>query len=242
MRQLHELVEVDDPAWPEIASAIAGGRRVQAWPSGEPVRSACLSHLQVTVRSALGAFVWHCGGMLVADGWLRVYGSPGAELGLPSLAGVNGFPGTLEPRWRPGSSLVVAHDVLGGTFAVNGDDPAGEGRPGSPGEVVYFAPDSLAWEVLGMGHGVWLDWLLTDRLDEFYADLRWPGWEQEVAGLPAWSGLSVMPFLWSAEAQEDLAAASRRSAPMAELLGLHVEFCDQLGTGDPGFLGDLPPA
>jgi len=241
MRQLQELVEVDDPAWPEIAEAIAvGGHRVRAWPSGEPVRSTTLSQLQVTVRSPLGAFLWHCGGMLVADGWLRVYGSPGAELGVPSLAGVNGFPGTFEPHWRPGGSLVVAHDALGGTFALNGAEPASEGHPGSPGEMVYFAPDLLAWEPMGMGHGAWLDWVMTGAPDEFYSDLRWPGWQQEVATLPPAAGLSVFPFLWSAEAQDNLAATTRQAVPMAELLGLHAELCGQIGTPPPGFLGALP--
>src|SRR5262245_55149646 len=44
---------------------------------------------------------------------------------------------------RPLPYLVVAHDAIGGVFAVNGG-----GLNGRPGNVFYFAPDSLAWEDL----------------------------------------------------------------------------------------------
>ncbi len=91
--------------------------------------------------------------MLVDGGWVRVYGGAGtgAADGLPGLAAVNGFPAEFHAAWVPEAGLVLAHDVLGGTFALNGHDPASAGRPGSPGEVVYFAPDSLAWAGLAPG-------------------------------------------------------------------------------------------
>ncbi|MFF5497521.1 DUF2625 family protein [Streptomyces aquilus] len=62
----------------------------------------------------------------------RVFGSPvgGARPETPSLAHVNRFPETLDPAWRPEPGLVVAHDVLGGVFALNGAAPARAGRPG----------------------------------------------------------------------------------------------------------------
>lgn len=74
----------------------------------------------MTVRSFLGAFVFHSGGAFVDDGWLRVYGSPAGDddRRLPSLAQVNDFPvdETADPGWRPDAGLVVAHDVVGGVF------------------------------------------------------------------------------------------------------------------------------
>ncbi|KAB2350417.1 DUF2625 domain-containing protein [Actinomadura rudentiformis] len=238
MRELSELIDVDDPAWPvmleEISESVVP---VDVLPVEPEHGGRCLQQLQITVRSMLGAVVWHTGGLLLDDGWLRVYGSPAADADLPGLAQVNGFPQRFEPTWQPAGGLVVAHDVLGGVFALNGADAVG--RPGAPGQMVYFAPDSLKWEALKIGHSAWLAWLLSGGLEDFYAALRWSGWREEVAEVTASEGISVVPFLWSAEAQQDLNATSRRRVPMAELLGLSREFGERLGVGDPGFLGQL---
>lgn len=59
------------------------------------------------------------------------------------------MPPKFDPAWQPDAGLVVAHDVLGGVFALNGPTPHAIGCPGEPGEVLYFAPDALAWEALG---------------------------------------------------------------------------------------------
>lgn len=138
------------------------------------------------------------GGRYVDHRWLRVY----------------------EPA-RP----VLAHDVLGGVFALR------------DAEVWYFSPDSLEWTGLGAGHDEWLSWLDSDGTARFYAELRWPGWADESRVLDHTQGIAVYPFLWSAEAQADLAATTRQAVPLAEILGLQAEFCAQLGLPDPGFLG-----
>ncbi|WP_240529838.1 DUF2625 family protein [Streptomyces mangrovisoli] len=67
------------------------------------------------------------------------------------MATVNRFPVGPDAARRPDGGLVVAYDVLGGVFAVNNADPGAAGRPDGPGEMVYFAPDSLRWEALGAG-------------------------------------------------------------------------------------------
>jgi hypothetical protein len=185
--------------------------------------------------------VLNCGGLVLDSGWLRIYGSPDADdpTGLPGLAEVNGFPARFDPTWRPAGGLVVGHDVLGGVFVLNGPDPEAQGRPGAPGEVVYFAPDSLRWDALGAGHGAWLSWLLGGGTEQFYDTLRWPGWRAESGALTGTQGLSVVPYLWSAEARRDLLSTSRRAVPLAELLGLHRDFVLELDSIDTGFLGSL---
>ncbi|MFE2563550.1 DUF2625 family protein [Streptomyces mirabilis] len=171
---------------------------------------------QVTARSYLGAMVLHRGGLLVDDGWLRVFGPPPVDRaahGVPSLARLNQFPGTFAPAWRAGTGLVVAHDVLGGVFALNGEDPVGAGRPGVLREVVYFAPDSLRCEALGVGHSAWMAWPASGAGGDFSADLRWPGLQDEVRVLNGDQGLSMFPPLWPAEARQALSEASRRAGP-----------------------------
>ncbi|QBI56517.1 DUF2625 domain-containing protein [Streptomonospora litoralis] len=244
MRALGELIDVPESAWPALEAEIASSSvPVRVLPADRPRRGrSCLLQLQVTVRSALGAIALHSGGLLVDCGWLRVFGGAGAhsdeaDQGLPGLAQVNGFPAEAESGWRPEGGLVVAHDVLGGVFAINGPDAEDVGRPGDPGEMSYFAPDTLEWEPLKMGHGAWLSWALSGGLERFYSGLRWPGWREEVGGLSPSHGISVYPYLWSAQAQEDIAATSRRPVPMAELIGLNSESTARIGVAPPGFLG-----
>ncbi|MUL41374.1 DUF2625 family protein [Streptomonospora sp. PA3] len=242
MRALSELLDVDESAWPALEDAIERSPvQVRVLPADRPRRGhSCLLQLQVTVRSALGAIAANSGGLLVDGGWLRIFGGAGTEdSGLPSLARVNGFPAEARADWRPEGGLVVAHDVLGGVFAVNEVDAAEAGRPGAPGEISYFAPDTLDWEPLGIGHGAWVSWTLSGGLESFYRGLRWPGWREEIAGLRPSHGVSVWPFLWSAEGRGDIAATSRRSVPMAELIGLHSEHTELLGLAPPGFLGHV---
>ncbi|WP_328720082.1 DUF2625 domain-containing protein [Streptomyces sp. NBC_00247] len=243
MRALDELVHVDNPAWPEVRELFSAGTAlVEVFPVDRDEAERCLLRTQVTVASTLGALAWHSGGLLV-DGWVRVFGGGGGGAGfagegrLPSLARVNAFPAGLDATWYPAGGLIVGHDVLGGVFALNGHDPAAADRPGLPGQMIYFAPDSLEWEALDMGHSGWISWLASGGTDGFYQDLRWPGWREEAAALSCAQGFSVYPFLWSKEAHDDLAATSRRAVPMREVLGVAADFARQMGPADPGFLG-----
>ncbi|SOD67712.1 Protein of unknown function DUF2625 [Streptomyces zhaozhouensis] len=242
MRGLEELTGVPEPAWPRLVSRVSSATvPLEIVPVDAALGRATLLQLQVTARSYLGAFALHCGGLLLDDGWLRVFGSatPRNPHGLPSLARVNAFPDDLVPGWRPGSGLVLAQDVVGGVFALNGPEPEAVGRPGLPGEVIYFAPDTLGWTALDVAHQEWFDWLLTGGSAAFYRDVRWPDWRAETKALAtAGEGLSVVPPLWSREARADLSGTSRRPVPMGELLGVHQEYARQLTGADPGFLGE----
>ncbi|MEW2703419.1 DUF2625 domain-containing protein [Streptomyces koyangensis] len=241
MREIDELVQVEEPAWPELRKMVADGSvPVQVLPADAGEGRRCLLQMQVTARSVLGALALHTGGLLVDDGWVRVFGGgPGAATGLPSLAQVNRFPAEFDPGWHPATGLVVGHDAVGGVFALNGGDPAAAGRPGAPGQMTYFAPDTLAWEAMELGHSGWVAWLLSGRLETFYDGLRWPGWRAEAAALDHSQGIAVYPFLWSEEAHADLAATSRRPVPMREVLGVAAEAARQAGAGDAGFLGEV---
>ncbi|MEV3857105.1 DUF2625 domain-containing protein [Streptomyces sp. NPDC050095] len=240
MREIHELIDVEDPAWPLLLQELSGTDvPVEVLPVDADAGRACLLQLQVSARSHLGGIVLNCGGLLVDGGWLRIFGSPsgaGAQ-GVPGLAAINALPSAFDATWRPDAGLVVAHDVLGGVFAINGSTPTESGRPGGPGEVVYFTPDTLRWEALGAGHSAWLSWMLSGGLQEFYAGLRWDGWRTEVSALNGRQGLTFYPPLWSAEAHQDLLATSRRAVPMAELLSFGRDTCRGLEGFDPGFLG-----
>jgi hypothetical protein len=117
--------------------------------------------------------------------------------------------------------FVVAVDVLGGVFALNGG-----GRLGPQSGIYYFAPDSLQWESLECSHLGFVEWALMGDLAQFYGGLRWPGWENEVAALEPRYGMSVYPFLWTAGTP--IAERARRAIPLAELWRLERDMARQV--------------
>ncbi|MEJ3653229.1 DUF2625 family protein [Actinomycetes bacterium KLBMP 9759] len=178
---------------------------VTVLPGDRTQGDAALEWLGVTDRSMLGALVRWTGGLVVDSGWVRVMGGAG-ELDIRRLN-----PG-------PPSHLVIAHDVLGGVFVLNGRDPHLAGLPGEPGEVLYRMADDGEWNRTEFGHSVWLHWLLSRHTTDFFADLRWPGWEAETAGVGLSQGLSVYPPLPTLSTSAERAAAGKRAVAIGELL------------------------
>jgi len=218
MKTYEELLSTD-PAWPEIAAAASGSRRVTLLPPAPARARSCLEALQVTTRSPLGAVAHETGGMLVDHGWLRVLGSGHARL-TRSLGRWNA-----ELQIDLADFVIVADDVVGGVFAINGG-ALGPAR----GNVHYFAPDTLRWEDLALGYGAYVRWAFTGDLDTFYANLRWSGWQPEVEQVDGDRMLSLYPPPCSVEGK-DRSKVSRRPVPAAELWRLNVDAAAQLADG-----------
>ncbi len=234
VRTARELLEVTDPAWPEVQAAVAASPLdVRVLPIAPEAGAEVVSRLQVSARSTLGALASASGGILVDHGWLRILG--GGHDGLPDLASANSLdvPG---PDAKPPPALVVAYDVLGGRFAL---DAGGLGV--QEGEVCYLGPDSLAWVGLGAGHSAFVHWALAGAgLDDFYASLRWPGWVERVAGVALDQGLSTFPPPFTEEGR-DLAATTLREVPFVELLSWHDELREQIAGLGEGETFELRP-
>src|SRR5438105_2276535 len=76
LRQLEDLLDQNDPAWPLVQEWIRSANHpVEVLPPSEPQRGEALVQLQVTTRSPMGAVVYETGGLLIDDGWLRLLGS-----------------------------------------------------------------------------------------------------------------------------------------------------------------------
>lgn len=220
MRGLNELIDRDDPGWPFVQEWIAGAvRRVEALPVNRTDAERTLLALQVTTRSPMGAIACETGGILVDHGWLRILGSGHPRLPR-DLASWNGYSGSLEGHRIPGA-LIIADDILGGFFAING----GAFGPGKP-TIFYFAPDTLDWQDLNVGYSEFVSWTMMGRLDQFYEPFRWLGWEQEVAQIAGDRALSVFPFLWTQGGP--IAERSRCAVPVEELWGLQMDIQSQL--------------
>ncbi|MFE1881721.1 DUF2625 family protein, partial [Streptomyces diastatochromogenes] len=94
MREIDELAQVDDPAWPELQELIAAGAvPVRVLPADPEEGRRCLLQMQVTARSTLGALALNCGGLVLDDGWVRVYGGGGGCRG-GAQAGGGGWTNT----------------------------------------------------------------------------------------------------------------------------------------------------
>lgn len=177
----------------------------------------------MTSRSPLGAVALHTGGLLVDHGWLRLLGA-GCERLPGSLLSWNGYEGP-APAPQLEGALVVAHDAVGGFFVL---DCGGLGTPDR--SVVYAEPDTLRWVDLGGGYSDFLRWATQGDLAGFYADLRWPGWESEVATIALDRGLHFAPPLWTVEGRAArLEPSSRRPVPLHELWNMWHELRRQLG-------------
>ncbi len=228
MRLLSELLSPGDEGWASFTTwATTSTRSVDVLPVDEARQAECLLRLQVTTRSVLGALAWHSGGVLLDHGWLRLLGGVSPR-GLPDLVTASEPCGAAAAS-EPPPFVVIAHDVLGGRFAVNGG-----GLPCEPGEVAYFGPDTLEWQGLSQGNSDFVCWALTGDTEGFYGSLRWPGWEAEVQGVPTESGLAVYPPLFLQRALADLGGTSRRAVPWHEIIGMQEEMAAQLGAVPDG--------
>jgi hypothetical protein len=220
MRPLEELLS-SDSAWPLVQGWLGAATNAPVVLAAERDRAAVTLHaIQVTTRSAMGAIAWHTGGVLIDHGWVRLLGS-GCALMSGDLAGWDGL--GAAPVIAPiEGAFVVAHDVVGGFFAINGG-AFGPGR-----SVFYLAPDSLVWEDLERGYTDFVRFLLLGDLAGFYGNLRFPEWEAEVGAMTADEGFSLYPPPWTVEGK-DLSRVSRRAIPMREVFGVGMSAKRQLG-------------
>lgn len=213
------------PLWPELEPRLlAEGSRAQVQPVADDSPTAALTGL--SSWSTLGALARETGGILLADGWIRLFGGRAAGEGprMPSLDEVN----------APGQDwFVVGCDVLGGVFALDGG-AFGEGDV----MLHYFGPDVLDWTPLGIGLTAFVDAMLDGIDAELYEELRWEGWEAETMLLGLDEGISVVPMLCTRESKP-LERASRRTVPMEELVRFHVDVAAQIDGEAPRPTPDL---
>lgn len=213
MRRLEELIEHQEPGIELIRDWLADAETVCELLPPSSVRGECLHQLQVTTRSPMGALVYDSGGLLVDHGWLRFLGS-----GHPRLS--RDLPGW-NRRMDSEGFLLVADDVLGGFFAVNGGG-LGDERGG-----VYYLPyDGLDWESLGVSFSQFLAWSFTPALEGFYGGARWEGWQDDVKSLSGDQCFSFFPFLWTEEGS--VSTSSRATVSLSEAYELKMEIRRQL--------------
>jgi uncharacterized protein DUF2625 len=214
MRPLSELINTEEPAWPDVQQWIAGARNpVEVLPVNEAKRESALLAVQVTTRSPMGAIVYETGGLLIDHGWLRILGS-GHERLPRSLPGWNEGR-TMFGDEQPPGYLLVADDVLAGFFAING----GSLGP-SAGLMYYFAPEAMEWQAMEFGYSDFLVWSLQGDVAGFYEHVRWPGWEEETKTVAGDRAIFIMPFLFTKG--PPIEQRHHGNVPISEMFDFHV--------------------
>jgi len=219
MKTLRDLIETSEPAWPLVLKWMRDASRpVEALPPSRPANEDVLVALQVTVRSPMGAIVYESGGVLVDHGWLRILGSGHARLSR-SLSAWN--------AGREQSFLLVADDVVGGFFAVDGG-----GLGIRPGQVAYWAPDTLRWEGLDMSFSDFVQWTMSKDLASFYELYRGPDWERRIKAISGDQAFLIYPLpIMKGPAYH---VREWRVVPVAELYGLEQDVAAQVRDLPPG--------
>lgn len=134
----------------------------------------------------MGALAHGSSGIVIDGGWLRVLGS-GCEQMKRGIYSFNLGKSFSEAGQMP-SYLLVADDILGGFFAINGG-----AFYGKAGNVFYYAPDSGEWEDTQLAYSQFLYWALCGDVSKFYELYRWERWRDDVSKFSLYRVMFVLP-------------------------------------------------
>jgi hypothetical protein len=208
VRSLDDLLEEGDAMIQRIRQWIESAVVQCTLLPPSPQRGDVLQRIQKPTSTVIGALAYETGGLLLDHGWLRFLGSGNPQL-TRDLASWNAS--------RSKGFCMVADDAVGGFFAVN--EGAWEGEAGG---VFYWAPDNLEWESIGFGYEEFLEWCLTPYFADFYQNLRWSTWKDDVRELNGDSCFAFDPLLWTK--QGSLKKSRRRIVPVDEAFRLKVNY------------------
>lgn len=184
-----------------LESIKSSKKEIKILPVSIEVLNCIKKRYEINEQSLFGTILYKTGGIIV-DNWIRFYGS--GELNFYERNDL-----------FPYSSIIVAEDILGGIFGILND-----------GNISYFAPDSLEWEVMEISFTEFLYWAFHGDTDTYYKDYRWNTWKDDVKIISNDNGISFYPFLW-AEA-DSLESRYREEVPMSEIIKLEFDFLKQL--------------
>lgn len=213
-----ESSEHHQQPWADIMNLFErGGNDAVILPASFERGQETLQRLQISEGSYLGSIARYSGGVLINQGWIKLLGS-GNELVYGDVLSWNGLGEDIGISPLRGA-CVIAYDVAGGFFALNG------GRFGEEGySVYYFAPDTLEWENTELTYSAFLEWLANGDLELYYRTFRWSNWQEDVTSMDANQVISYFPPLWSEEGTAE--TSSRKAIAVTELWNSSVQMTD----------------
>lgn len=218
MKSIEQLVDTQEHAWQEIQDILNQGETPYTiLPKKDLHAQTTLLHMQITTKSYLGCIAYETGGILFDNGWIKLLGS-GNEHIYGDLLSWNGQAppesGQSMIAKPIAKALVVAYDVVGGFFALNG------GGLGEQPSIYYFAPDTLEWEDTELSYSEFVIWLASGRLNQFYETMRWNGWQEDISALSPDCAIHFYPPLWTQEGSAD--QSSKKAVPVVEFWNINI--------------------
>lgn len=218
MKSIEQLVDINEHAWQEIQDVLNQGETPYTiLPKKDLQAQTTLLQMQITTKSYLGCIAYETGGILFDQGWIKLLGS-GNEHIYGDLLSWNG---QSQPESESSiitqplaKALVIAYDVVGGFFALNG------GGLGEQPSIYYFAPDTLEWEDTELSYSEFVIWLASGRLSQFYETMRWNGWQDDISALSPDRAIHFYPPLWTQERSTD--QSSKKAVPVAEFWNMNI--------------------
>lgn len=120
------------------------------------------------------------------------------------------------------NKLVIAYDVFGGLFSVDTVDSKLD-------NIAYYAPDSLEWVSLDINYNQFLEFLCSDRINQFYSSFMWKNMNKLTDKLESGQAILIYPFLWSKEC--NIETANKEIVDIFELTRINFEFQMKLDQG-----------
>lgn len=197
MRPLNILTASSESGWDLVMQwKESATNPVEILPTENSRSDLALYQSQLSTETPIGSIIYHCGGILIDHGWIRILGS-----------GCNRIDRSL-PSWNKGKSineygedypfLLVADDVAGGLFAIN----TGGIDSYNIGKIYYYSPNKLIWETTGLGYNEFIVFCFSGNVENFYHDFRWKGWEDDIHKLNGSQVVSCYPKLWTDSGRE----------------------------------------
>lgn len=177
MQTLEQLTNPEQSAWPILSQWIAQARNhCEVIKKDQSSAERELFTMQMPTSSPMGAVIYETGGILIHHGWLRILGS--GSFKLPRGLMDWNFSKSFSESGEKPKYLLVADDVIGGYFALNGVS-LGEHL----GKIYYFSPKDTQWHNLNFSYTEFLAWALNGDMEAFYQGLFWQNWQEEVKQL-----------------------------------------------------------
>ncbi|WP_286709277.1 MULTISPECIES: DUF2625 domain-containing protein [Sphingobacterium] len=216
MRQLNELINKDEDAIKLImAWRNAAKNKIQILANDSLRSNEALFNTQISTRSPMGAIVFHTGGILIDNGWIRIYGSGSEKLNrnLPDWNKGKTFQNFGD---KPGY-LIIADDAVGGFFLLNGGDLGND-----LGKIYYLSPDNNEYEQLDLTYTEFINFCFSGNIDLFYRDLRWKKWEDDFKELSTNEAFMLYPYLWTKEGR-DINKVEKNKASIDEIYTRRIQ-------------------